>query len=233
MTTVRRTLKEQIREKLAERILEGRYAAGERLVELQIAKEMGTSQAPVREALAELESLGLVKTENRRGTRVRQLSEAELKDIYETRAALEEHATRLATLRLDQAGIAELAQIVHEMVAAATADDLEGVIRKSTDFHRRVIEAAQSASLLRAWNCLQIEVRTLIGLTRTGIDLLEVAHSHWPIVDAIADGEPNAAGQAARNHQEFFASKPHSELEATRRVSAARKNSAVTAGSSC
>ncbi len=211
MTIVRRTLKQQIREALAQRILDGRYAPGERLVELQIAKEMGTSQAPVREALRELESLGLVESEIHRGTRVRRLGEDDLKDIFETRAALEEHATRLATTRLDQEGIVELGQRVHEMVAAAAAHDLEGVIRKSTEFHRRIIEAAGSRSLLRAWNSLQIEIRTLISLARTGLDLLEVAHSHWPIVDAIADGDAIAAGLAARNHQHFFASKPHLE----------------------
>ena len=70
---------------------------GERLVETRIAQELGTSQAPVREALRDLELLRLVESEPFRGARVRPFGDSELVEIYPVRAVLEELAARLAT----------------------------------------------------------------------------------------------------------------------------------------
>ena len=79
------------------RILGGHYDPGERLVELRIAEEFGTSQGPVREALRELEATGLVTNLPRRGTYVAEVMGEGLREIYTVRGALEEQATRIAT----------------------------------------------------------------------------------------------------------------------------------------
>src|ERR1700750_1878366 len=89
----RSTLKDQIKALLIKRILEGTYRSGDRLVELKIAREMGTSQAPVREALRELVSLRLVENVPHKGTRVRSLGKQELLETFLVRGALEECAT--------------------------------------------------------------------------------------------------------------------------------------------
>jgi len=99
MTITRTVLREQIKEVLVERILNGHYHPGDRLVEMQIAQEFGTSQAPVREALRDLESLRFVGSEAFRGTRVRSISRQELAEIYPVRAALEGLAAPLAVAR--------------------------------------------------------------------------------------------------------------------------------------
>src|SRR5687767_9053059 len=101
MSAVMRTvLREQVKELLLERILAGDYRPGDRLVETRIAQELGTSQAPVREALRDLELLRFVESEPFRGARVREISPAELAEIYPVRAALEEVAAREAAVRL-------------------------------------------------------------------------------------------------------------------------------------
>src|SRR5215212_9355633 len=94
----RQTLSEQIRDSLVSRIVSGEIAPGERLVETRLAQTYGTSQAPVREALRELESMRMVETQPRRGTFVRHFIQQTLKESYVVRAALEEAATRLAML---------------------------------------------------------------------------------------------------------------------------------------
>ena len=86
----------RIRNVLLSRIVEGEYAPGARLVELQLAKEFGSSQAPVREALRELETAGLVTIKPRRGTFVNDYHARAQHEIYEVRGALEEAAMRLA-----------------------------------------------------------------------------------------------------------------------------------------
>ena len=95
MSLVTRTvLREQVKELLLERILAGDYRPGDRLVETRIAQELGMSQAPVREALRDLEVLRFVESEPFRGARVRAISGEELAEIYPVRAAVEELAAR-------------------------------------------------------------------------------------------------------------------------------------------
>ena len=97
MSTISRTvLREQVKDVLLQRIVSGELQPGERLVETRIAQELGTSQAPVREALRDLELLRLVESEPFRGARVRSLGDEELVEIYPVRAVLEELAAKLA-----------------------------------------------------------------------------------------------------------------------------------------
>src|SRR5665213_2669898 len=85
-----------IRERIVERILDNTYPPGMRLVESAIAREFGTSQGPIREALRDLEGMRLIESEPHRGARVRRISIAELSQVYPVRAALEEVAGREA-----------------------------------------------------------------------------------------------------------------------------------------
>ncbi|OLT05177.1 hypothetical protein BJF90_19785 [Pseudonocardia sp. CNS-004] len=88
----RPTFSSLIRDGLLKRITSGEYAAGERLVETRIAAEFGTSQAPVREALRDLEALGLIESRPRLGSTVVPFAEQTIREAYVVRAALEEAA---------------------------------------------------------------------------------------------------------------------------------------------
>ncbi len=92
----RSNLREQIKDVILQRIVEGSYEPGSRLVETRIAQELGVSQAPVREALRDLEQVGCVVHEPYRGCSVRAFSAEELMDAFPVRAALEALAARLA-----------------------------------------------------------------------------------------------------------------------------------------
>src|SRR4051795_10168425 len=94
MALSRPMLRDRIKDAILARILDGTYAPGERIVEIRVAQELGVSQAPVREALRELELLRLVVSEPFRGARVREVTARELAEIYPVRAALEEVAAR-------------------------------------------------------------------------------------------------------------------------------------------
>jgi DNA-binding GntR family transcriptional regulator len=78
-------LREQIKEVLIERIVSGKMRPGDRLIEMRIAEDLGTSQAPVREAVRELAAIGFVTIRPHRGTVVRDFSAAELREIYVVR----------------------------------------------------------------------------------------------------------------------------------------------------
>jgi len=96
----RESLADRVRQVLMERIIDGTYPPATRLVEMQIARELNISQAPVREAFCALEAARLVETEPYRGTRVREVSDRECREAYQVRAVLEELAAQLGATRL-------------------------------------------------------------------------------------------------------------------------------------
>jgi DNA-binding GntR family transcriptional regulator len=202
-TLTRRILREQVKEVLLERILGGVYRPGERLVETRIAQELGTSQAPVREALRELEQLRFVESSPHRGARVREVSVEELGEIYPVRAALEEVAAREAAGRLH--GRTEpLAAELAAMRAAAVSGDLHAFVAHDVRFHRLIVEASGNTTLLEVWRTLHVEERTAITALATGIDLYELAEKHEPVLDALTRRDPERAGAVLRRHIEEF-----------------------------
>ena len=86
------TLRANIKDYIQKQIASGVYRPGDRIVETQLAREMNVSQAPVREAILELVSLGLLEERPYSGHMVRQMGPAEIEDIYQTRAVVEEYA---------------------------------------------------------------------------------------------------------------------------------------------
>jgi DNA-binding GntR family transcriptional regulator len=193
----------RIRNALLERILAGRYQAGDRLVELQIARDFGSSQAPVREALRDLETAGLVTIRPRRGCFVNDYHARTQHEIYHVRGALEEAAARLAVPRL-QGDVSALEVHLRGMREAAENRDIEAAVHHSVAFHRTILEAAGNALLLNMWESLHVEIHSRKTILQPNADLFAVAESHWPIVDAIARGDVELACRLSREHQAYF-----------------------------
>ena len=123
MTLERTVMREQIKELIIQRILEGTYKPGERIVELQLVNELGVSQAPVREALRDLEAMRFIETEPYKGARVRAVSRDELAQSYPVRAVLEELAGQMATPRATVELFSQLDSEVQNMRKAARNKD--------------------------------------------------------------------------------------------------------------
>ena len=165
MGVQRDCMRDQIRRVLVQRILEGHYKPGDRLVELQIARELKTSQGPVREALRDLEALRLVESETYRGTRVRALSEREREDAGMVRGVLEQTAAQWGAAAL-KGSVAPLRAELEAMRSAAAIRDLDAYAEHNMTFHRLIVEASGNRVLLRVWDSLMLEVRTRIGLAQ-------------------------------------------------------------------
>jgi DNA-binding GntR family transcriptional regulator len=199
VTVARTVLREQIKEILLERILRGELEPGERLVETRLARELGTSQAPVREALRDLQLLRLVESEPFRGARVRAVDDEQLLPVFPVRVVLEDLAAREAARRAN-GDVATLERELEAMRAAATAGDWRTQISHDLAFHRAVIEMAENEPLLQSWLVLGVEVSTAFATYWTYWDQLDLAEFHVPIVDAIRDGDASRAGSEARKH---------------------------------
>jgi len=198
----RSPLSDQVKDRLLQQILAGAYPPGSRIVETRVARELGCSQAPVREALRDLEALGVVEISAFRGARVRHPTKAELIEAYEIRAELESLGARLALSRMAEADLEELAALVDEMLRAADRGDAHAEAVADFRFHARIVEISGNHTLQRVWRTLEPLSRTYITLIVPGVDRRRVASLHVPILEALRSGDPNVAAAAYHEHFE-------------------------------
>jgi len=189
---------EQVRSVLLTRIISGTIAPDARIVELQVAREFGVSQAPVREALKSLEALGLVDILPFSGARVHRQTSKELLDAYAVRAELEVLAIRFAFAR--GADFLSLSSRMGDMYHAAAEGDMVRLAVADTAFHEEIIRASDNAELLRLWKNLQPSTRAYITLISPGADPNWTVALHPPILSTLVAGDVDAAEQAMRDH---------------------------------
>ena len=184
-----------------DRIIQGHYRPGERIVEFKLAKELGLSQSPVREGLRELAAVGIVTIHPRRGARVRLPSAKELADVSLVRAEIDALAARLAAGRISDATLATLDELVEEMLTRLETGDFSGVTDADVRFHHLIAESSENHALERAFDQLAPFARTFITLTLPGVDVRGIVMEHRPILEALRDRDPERAAEAARVHQ--------------------------------
>jgi DNA-binding GntR family transcriptional regulator len=192
--------RDRVKDVILQRIVSGEYPPGSRLVETRIAQELGVSQAPVREALRDLEQLGCIIHEPFRGCSVRAFSADELLEAFPVRAALEALAARLAAEQISEQELLRLAELLETMRAAARRGDAHGQSQANASFHATIVRAARNATLERQWALLEPFSRTFLTVSQSGLDLLALSERHIPILDALRAREPDAAADAMYQH---------------------------------
>jgi len=191
----------EVADLLRRAIVAGEVAPNERLVELDLARDLGTNRAVVRGALALLEQQRLVVREPNRGVRVRAYTAEEAAEILETRATLEGLVARHAARRIDAAGEAALAGILVEMQRCHDTGDLLSYSQFNTQFHRTILEIAhhETAAMLLAvlqTQAVRYQFRTVLEPRRITRSLAE----HRAIFDAIRTHDQIAAENAMHVH---------------------------------
>ena len=196
----RNVLSDQVKDRILQWILEGELAPGSRIIETRVARELGVSQAPVREALRDLATLGVVEMQPYRGASVRQPSKTDLVEAMEVRAVLEALAARQAATRITPEELDQLRSLIEEMHELAEAGDPHGHALNNTAFHGTVVEASGNQTLARTWSMLEPYARTYVTAMVPGTDLVWLGDRHIAILDALASGDPDAAAEAMRTH---------------------------------
>jgi len=197
---IRSVLSDQVKDYLLTAILAGEFPPGSRIIETRVARDLGVSQGPVREALRDLEALGLIESTPYQGARVRRPSKTELLEAYDVRAELESFGARLALRRLSDRDLFQLQHDVDLMRQAARIKDVNEQGRMDVVFHAQIISMAGSRVLERLWRYLEPVSRTHITLVLPGVDAGMIAELHQPILDALRDRDLLSAEAAIRNH---------------------------------
>ena len=186
---------------LYEAILLGHLPPGERLVEAEIARQMGISRGPLREAIRQLEQDGLVEYRPRRGAVVAELTRERVLDAYSARVELEGFAARLAAQRMTPADTARLAGLCDVMQRCAEHGDSAGLLQADVKFHQAICEISGNRVLLRLWTSLGPHAWTLFsGAQQRGYGLAALATRHRAVLAALQSGDAVRAEQAAREH---------------------------------
>jgi DNA-binding GntR family transcriptional regulator len=199
---VKRSLAVQVAETLRGAIIRNELEPGTRLIELEIAQQMGTSQAPVREALQRLEQDGLVTRRKRTATYVTEISMDEMYEITLVRNLIESLAIRQTALCITEEQCDYLDQLVERMHEAAKHDDMPAIAELDLEFHSCICEWSGKEMLVRVWMPLVYQVQRFLVAIHPLVfpDLSEIADQHLPIVTALRENDPDAAGNAIEEH---------------------------------
>lgn len=182
----------QVARILTQAIISGQLLPGAKVVEAGIARELGISRAPVREAARLLERQGLLVANPRRGFFVRRLEAADIDEIYDLRICVECHAAVLAAQNLTPQTRDMLRRQIAVLQETADLDDPARQVEEDYKFHRMICEIAGSKRLLRLFDDLASELRMVIGLIgRLYDDPRRIAETHIAVLDAIEQGDPD------------------------------------------
>ncbi len=193
----------QVKDIILQRILAGHYQPGQRLKEMKIADELGTSQAPVREAMRSLEAQGFIDHRPHQGASVKSFSLEELLEVYQVREALECFAIGRLGPGLSEV-LPELESSLTAMEEAAAKGDKEKYTEFNTAFHRALVASLGNQMLLEMWESLAIKSRVATTMFGTNLDPQKALKLHYPLIEAIRAGDQRAMLAAMEQHYQVI-----------------------------
>ncbi|MFF4759691.1 GntR family transcriptional regulator [Streptomyces sp. NPDC001292] len=190
---------ERVTRQLRDDILDGVRKPGSKLVERELAAQMGVSRVPVRDALRVLVAEGLVTPRPRTWAVVREFTPSDIADLTEVRGALEALTFRLAAQRRHRAGLDRLRSNLEEELKAARAGDAVRARRAAADFHETVTSMAANELLSELASTFRSRMRWLLVQHD---DLMAIAQEHEVLFAAIADRNVALVEQLVAKHLE-------------------------------
>jgi DNA-binding GntR family transcriptional regulator len=194
-------LREIVYEELKRQIMVGEIAPGTRMMEVELAEEMGVSRTPVREAIRKLEKEGLVTIEPRRGAYASDISAKDMVDILEVRQDLEGMAAGIAAQKITDEGRIELENIARKYKDSVDREDIEEIIKNDEAFHKYIVSLSGNKTLIKMVSQVQeLALRFRYIYYEDFSRFKNQPSEHQAIVDAIAGGDVAGARKYAEEH---------------------------------
>jgi DNA-binding GntR family transcriptional regulator len=213
------SLSERVTDRIRAAIQTGVYRPGTKLVERTIARELGVSHIPVREALARLADEGLVERIPRRGARVAELTPLGLAEISSLRIVLEGFVVRRAQERLTPEAEARLRSIAERMLVAADVGSVDTLVQLDQEFHGLLWELSDHSLLNEVAAQVRGRIAAFLRAATSSLpaaELREHAKTHITLVNAIAGGDPDEAQAEMALHIQAAANRIEHALERAR-----------------
>lgn len=196
------SLSDQVYERLRSAIICAELPSGEKLVELDIAAQMGTSQGPVREALQRLERDGLVERRARSATFVSTISNDEMYELFSIRSVIEGFAVRRTAEQITSGQCEILDDLIERMAHAGGQGEMNRLAELDMQFHRRIVEWSGCDGFLHSWVPLSSQIQRFIVQSHTKyyFDFVAIGTRHQPILTALCQGDGEGAARAVQEH---------------------------------
>lgn len=194
-------LRELVYEELRMLIMTGKIKPGTRMMEIDLAENMGVSRTPVREAIRQLEKDRLVTIEPRRGAYVSDISPTDMEDMLFVREPLEGIATLLATRNMTEEELQALVEVNQQYEEAFRKGEREELIKLDTLFHNLIAEGSHNNYLISILKNLQEQVlRFRYIYFQSGKRAADVISEHQLILDNMKDRNQEAAKHYSIEH---------------------------------
>ncbi|WP_018132768.1 GntR family transcriptional regulator [Effusibacillus pohliae] len=196
-------IRDKVYQYLKQQILNGVYKAGDRLVERELAGQLGISRTPIREALFRLESAGLVVTVPRRGVVVTQISREEIEEIFTILSSLEALAVRLAAQKIDDQTAVEFGRMIRQIDLYLNGDSKQEIGQLHIEINEQIYKAAKSPRLYEMLSGLLDYIRAFAHLGHEMPGRMEQAmREHRDILEAVRNKEVELAENLTKIHIE-------------------------------
>ncbi|MDQ0394386.1 GntR family transcriptional regulator [Labrys monachus] len=195
------SLSDQVRNILLEALTSGQLRPGDRINEAELARALGISRNPIREAVSGLAQRGFLVSAPRRGHFLRHFTPQDVNDVFSFRICVESFAIRQAVPLMTPGDHEDLRGIVERMIAAAHAKRLSDLREEDMALHRRICEFSRNRQTVRAHEGIDTEVQMLIAFVDLDHETpIETALAHVPIVEAMATGDIGRSVGAMEDH---------------------------------
>jgi DNA-binding GntR family transcriptional regulator len=200
----RQPLPQQVADRIVEAVAAGALQPGERLTDSDIAKRLGVSRGPVREAMKILEAQGIIVSSPHRSTHVVDFGLDKVEQIARARVAIETVAFADAALVYADKPelLAELDRILARMEQSAADGDLNGVTRADLAFHRAVVAVSGNEIFLTLWETIARHMRISFNLELQDdtVPVTEIPRHHRLLRDALARGDREEVEREVERH---------------------------------
>ncbi len=194
-------LREIVYEELKRQIMIGEIPPGTRMMEVELADDMGVSRTPIREAIRKLEKEGLVSIEPRRGAYASEISIKDMVDVLEVREFLEGMAAGLASKRITEEEIEALKHSIDAYRDAVESGATEEIIEEDEIFHKLIVDCSGNKTLIQMINQVQeLALRFRYIYYEDFSRYQNMPNEHQEILDAVLSGDPEVARSVADAH---------------------------------
>jgi len=197
------SLTDEIADIIRERILNGRYSIGEKIIEAPLANELSVSRTPIRQAFKKLESEGLVENIPNRGSFAKGFTKRDIQDIYEVRKVLEALAIEWAAERISEEDILKLEEIVELMEFYTIKKNFEKIMEVNKTFHEIIYKATESrfmAQILKSYQDYVEQARRTTVFEEEY--LIGILNEHKGILNAVKKRDTKESTKLINQHLE-------------------------------
>jgi len=224
MATDRQLSKEFIKRRINSAIINKEILPGDRIVETRLARQLNVSQSPVREALNDLEHMGVVETIPYRGCFVKGISHKDMINSYKLRKSFEVMVIEEVVGSVSKKALDPIRNPMQKMLDSAEKDDFESYISFDTIFHRDIMMLSDNDMLIRMWDRCDFQEWTRIGTAISGEDLITLAKRHEALYVALNEGNRQQAVLESRKHWNFLIDMVENEMSKSQKKNEQEKS---------